>query len=500
MTLKSKKMSSTIHRSLSKKRKRGYAQKRKFKPEVCQSNMTFEECELAVLRQAVDNNQKIKGEKMVNKAEIQKMINIVENFLEKKKLLCYGGTAINNILPKEAQFYDYNTDVPDYDFFSDDALNHAKELADIYDKNGYSNVEAKSGMHHGTYKVFVNFIPMADITSIHPQLFKALYKKSLKVAGIHYVPPDFLRMSMYLELSRPEGDVSRWEKVLKRLTLLNQFHPVEMPEEGCKDVLFQRPLDNHPEKAQHIFDAVRTVFIEMGAVFFGGYANALYSRYMPQKHRDVLQPYPDFDVLHEDPERCAKIITERLEYLDIEAEQNIKIINHTAIGELIPESVEIQVNKDTVAFIYKPIACHNYNVLKLDGRELRVATIDTILSFYLAFLFIDQPIFSAFKNRHLCLSNFLFELEEKNRLAQKGLLRRFTPTCYGTQETLESIRAQKAAKFAELKTNRNSTEYQEWFLYYNPSAPSTNKTKKTTSVASTTVKKKKMNKLWPEFW
>ena len=32
-------------------------------------------------------------------------------------------------------------------------------------------------------------------------------------------PPNYLRMAMYLELSRPDGDVSRWEKVLKRLTL-----------------------------------------------------------------------------------------------------------------------------------------------------------------------------------------------------------------------------------------------------------------------------------------
>ena len=39
---------------------------------------------------------------------------------------------------------------------------------------------------------------------------------------IYYAPPNFLRMSMYLELSRPDGDVSRWEKVLKRLILLNK--------------------------------------------------------------------------------------------------------------------------------------------------------------------------------------------------------------------------------------------------------------------------------------
>ena len=55
-----------------------------------------------------------------------------------------------------------------------------------------------------------------------------LYKKdSIQVAGILYAPPNYLRMGMYLELSRPAGDTSRWEKVLKRLTLLNKNYPFD---------------------------------------------------------------------------------------------------------------------------------------------------------------------------------------------------------------------------------------------------------------------------------
>jgi len=50
-------------------------------------------------------------------------------------------------------------------------------------------------------------------------------KEAIKINGILYSPPNFLRMNMYLELSRPEGDVSRWEKIFKRLTLLNKHYP-----------------------------------------------------------------------------------------------------------------------------------------------------------------------------------------------------------------------------------------------------------------------------------
>jgi hypothetical protein len=462
--------------------------------------MTFEECELAVLRQAVDENEKLRGAKNRNQEEIQKLIHIVEDFIASKKLLCYGGTAINNILPKSVQFYDYSTEIPDYDFFSARALSDAKELADVYAHHGYTNVEAKSGLHHGTYKVFVNFIPMADVTQIHPGLFRSLSKESLSIAGIRYVPPNFLRMSMYLELSRPEGDISRWEKVLKRLTLLNKYHPVKLPNnEKCDDVLFQRPLDQDydPETVAQIFKVTRNVFAELGVVFFGGYASALYS---DSSNEEAVKSKnnPDFDVLCEDPQRCVTILKERLTDVGI---TKTSTVEHAAIGELIPESVEFKIGKDTIAFLFKPIACHNYNVLNIDHNEIRVATIDTILSFYLAFLFIDDPMFTPFRNRHLCLVNFLFYLEQKNRLEQKGVLRRFTPLCYGNQETLESIRAQKAVKFAQLKTNRSSTEYQEWFLNYRPEQkevqPSSSSNKP--AAANKTVKKEKKSNMWNFF-
>ena len=183
----------------------------------------FNERELEILRQAVDKSEERAGKRIANSPEIINIIKIVEEFIKENKLICYGGTAINNILPQQDQFYNKNIEIPDYDFFSPKALHHAKALADIYYSNGYTEVEAKAGVHSGTYKVYVNFIPVADITFTEDKLFKAISLESIIVNNIMYAPPNFLRMSMYLELSRPEGDVSRWEKVLKRLILLTLF-------------------------------------------------------------------------------------------------------------------------------------------------------------------------------------------------------------------------------------------------------------------------------------
>ena len=434
----------------------------RYNTELCDNTMTFQDCELAVLRHAVDEGEEKLNKQLANGKEIERMISIVQDFLVRKKLVCYGGTAINNILPKFAQFYDRETEIPDYDFYSANALQDAKELADIYFAEGYDDVEAKSGVHFGTYKVFVNFIPMADITLLPKPLFEILQKEAITIAGIKYAPANFLRMNMFLELSRPAGDLSRWEKVLKRLTLLNTYYPFTK-DTDCVAVDFQRKMESHKEDSEKIYMAIRDTFIDLGVIFFGGYASSLYSKYMPSKQQTYVKNVPDFDVLYEDPERAAIIVVEKLTELGI---KGIKIIKHEEIGEIVPPHLEIRIGKETVAFIYKPIACHNYNTITVGQKEINVATIDTILTFYLAFYYVDKPYYD--QDRILCMAKFLFELEQKNRLEQKGLLKRYSISCYGKQLSLEDIRAEKALKFKELANKRDSEEYQMWFLKYNP--------------------------------
>jgi hypothetical protein len=599
--------------------------------------MLFEEKELEILRKAVDLVENRKGAAVIKDPKVQEIISIVEKFIADKKLVCYGGTAINNILPEDAQFYNKDIELPDYDFYSDKALDHAKELADIYYKAGYEDVEAKSGVHHGTYKVFVNFTGIADITQMEPALFKAISRDAIIKKGISYAPPDFLRMAMYLELSRPDGDVSRWEKVQKRLTLLNTHYPLKGY--NCDKIEYQRGFEgvtsesntgeisisrkkgatatrtrsrsrsrsrslarsrsvkrggtnngsakahkreaireimkkykgldaymkhlyygvrsheetigefkytveedkltrryrliatyerlfgdddayvlysmktrdldaeatptkkrsrsrerrdksppneysvnksqisysSHREKElaeTDIYNIVRGVFIKNHAVFFGGYANILYSRYMPKHHRRIIQKIPDFDILSENPrDLCDEVVRE----LTAHKYTGVKYTKHAGVGEVISEHYDIRVGDEVIAFLYKPLACHSYNTIRINGdgsggrghgESIRIATIDTMLSFYLAFIYADRVYYDI--NRILCMSQFLFDVQQHNRLKQTGLLRRFSINCYGKQPTLESMRFEKTAKYEELKGKRGSREFEEWFLRYIP--------------------------------
>ena len=435
----------------------------KFNNPNCDNKMSFDECELAIMRQIVDEIEAVKPDVNINSPEITKIIGILERFLIRKQLICYGGTAINNILPKDAQFYDKQTEIPDYDFYSFEPMDDAIELADIYNRAGYEDVEAKAGVHHGTYKVFVNFIGIADITYLPQQLFAEIKKDAKTVAGILYAPAIFLRMNMFLELSRPKGDVSRWEKVLKRLTLLNKHYPLKT-ETDCMSKAFQRQLTTNYKDSERLYTLVRDTFVDLEVVFFGGYASALYSHYMPDHQRHLVKKIPDFDVLCEDPDKAAFVICSTLTnngFLDVIA------IENEPIGEIIPRHIEIRVGKETLAFIYLPSSCHSYNTISVDKRDIRVATIETMLTFYLAFYYVNDPN-KYDRDRIICMAKFLFDVEQKNRMEQKGVLKRFTMDCYGKQDTLDDIRNTKTAKYKELKNKRGTLEYDEWFLKYEP--------------------------------
>ena len=451
----------------------------------CEKDKSYEECELEILRKAVDRTEERQGKNLMRSEDIQVIIILVEKFLKEKELVCYGGTAINNILPKDAQFYNLDVELPDYDFYSPNALEDAKLLATYYYNLGYQEVEAKAGVHKGTYKVFVDFMPVADITQLDPKLFKTIKKDSIKKDGILYAPPDYLRMSMYLELSRPLGDVSRWEKVLKRLILLNKYYPLKSKD--CNVDAIQRIFneDNKLSKQLEttVFHTVLNTLIDESVVFFGAFANKLYLRTLDE-YKDKLKNIPDFDVLSDNPKSLADIIKEKLKRNGI---KKIKIKKNKGLGEIISEHYEVTINDDSVCFIYKPQACHSYNLISYNKRKIRVATIDTTLNLYLAFSYANKPYYD--KDRLLCMSHYLYKVQQKNRLSQKGILKRFSISCYGNQETKETMRAEKSNAFKRLKAKKNTKEYEEWFLRYVPDEVS-NKTKKKSKKNNKTKKNK----------
>lgn len=393
----------------------------------------MDELEAIVDQLEDENNRRAASDPLVKTA-----LGIVEAFLKEHKVICYGGTAINNLLPKEDQFYNPETDVPDYDFFSQTPQEHAMILANKLYAAGIKEIEVKPGVHLGTFKVFADYEGVADITQLDEDIFTKLWEANLVKGGIHYATPDFLRMSMYLELSRPRGDVSRWKKVYTRLNLLNKHYPIV-----CK----KGESEPHSKVPMELKRQVKDMLKKEEVVLLGVNAAETHLRQEWTLPVTLL---------------ATRETIERLTAgMDVHRHEGSEILPPLHFVRL-PGQPE-----DSTAYLrfYETTACHSYH--QVGG--IRVASIPTILQFFFAY------VYSTAKQSNiesiLCVAQRLLDLANNKPKRRFALL---TPIdCLGTQKTLIDMRREKAALYSKASTNKLSAEFLQYFFTYTPSAPAT---------------------------
>ena len=367
---------------------------------------------------------------------------VVKKFLKEHPVLCYGGTAINNLLPKKDQFYNPEEDVPDYDFFSKTPQAHSVTIANQLRKEGVAAVEVKPGMHLGTFKVFADFTGVADITHLDEEIFDRLWEEAEVRGGIHYVPVNFLRMSMYLELSRPHGDVSRWEKVYSRLELLNKAYPASCNKKDAKQ---------HDELTDEQQKGVLKLL----------------------KNEDVVLLSVSAAEIHLNKNWTTPIglLAER------ETIERLTKGEKTEVNEendILPRrtSVLSEDGKKSLFRFYETTACHSYHEM---DNGVRVASIPTTLQFFFAYLYSgaqEENVASV-----LCIAQRLVDVANSKAKRRFEIL---TPKeCIGVQESFIEMKRNKAELFEDLGKDRNSKKFLEYFFTYNPGDASSKKKVKT---------------------
>ena len=408
------------------------------------------------------------GHEMMQNHAVIDMMRIVEKFIEDRRLICYGGTAINNILPRAMQFYDTTVELPDYDFFSPDPVKDTKDLADLYAQKGYTDVVASSGVHGGTFKVHVNYVPVADITFLDTKLYIALKDHTIIRNGIHYAPPTYLKMLMHLELSRPDGDVTRWDKVANRLALLDEAYP--MHEAGCtKRVREQLVRDRqvYTDRFPGIISDLRDFLARQQVVFAGAFALDEINYLLHRRREPEIVPMTSVVAISIEAKNVALDVKRKLE----SERYKTRIEEHEEVGEVVAKHWSVHINEQVVAIIFQALQCHAINPISINDRNYRIATIDTLLTLYLPFVFVQTPLFS--REMIVCLCNDLSLLAQKCRVDARGPLARFDRPCYGQQTTLADIRRKKNQIFKRLQGKQDKKSKDDrtyYFLRYEPGA------------------------------
>ena len=329
---------------------------------------------------------------------IQKAIKVVEKFLKKSHRICYGGQALNAHLPKAYQFYDPERSVPDYDFFTPsqdkDLVEIVKELQSV----GFTDISVRLGIHEGTIKVYVDYYPVADITQMEPSLYSLLSSRSIEHNNITYLDADTLRMLIYLELSRPKGEVARWEKVYQRLLLLDNFVPLGRPsnlsQRRRNGVV--RGLRTSLNKSEN--DVIMKYIIQNNKIFAGAdlvgfYDKTLRTRSYRKKDEYLFigNKYPII-LFVKDIKKEGHLLKDILQDTVVATTKPGKPImkveadHYSAInGDMLPELLIIYKGSRAGVLLIQESACHSYyNYVLRTGENLRIASVDTLVTLYFA--------------------------------------------------------------------------------------------------------------------
>lgn len=370
--------------------------------------------------------------------EINKALDMVRRFIVKKRRVCYGGTAMNAILPKEKRFYNPEMDLPDYDFFTPDSDADINELVKELEAAGFKDVHHRLGIHEGTSKIFVNFVAIADITAISKDVYGIFLRRAVKRDGMHYTDPDILRMMMYLEISRPKGMVSRWDKVFERLQLINGVFPPKAGKrrEGTRKV---RADDAVSDGRMSIYNYC----IDNQRILITGGLDKYYSivvrRATPNYNLDMATEAIGF--LCPDVKLDAKNLQKILG-----GPENCKLYLHPSRGEIVADHVEVRYKGVPIAFLLQESGCHAYlNFPLKDGRSIAIASLDTLITVYYSLAIFTKKLRELIPGINSKIAEFV-KLTEENRRQKNPKIPAFPLSCRGYQKGFATLLREKAAR------------------------------------------------------
>jgi hypothetical protein len=402
--------------------------------------------QLKIVKELAEEAEKSQEYKIAQDPETLGTIRLVEEFLRTKKRICYGGQAINSHLPKKYKFYK-DEDIPDYDFFTSTPDEDIDELVDIFTKKGYKDIGIRLSVHEGTTKLYINYMPMADITGIDDKVYKKLLARAIPYDGIYYADPDFLRMMMYLELSRPVGQVGRWEKVYERLFLLNTFQPMK----ACK-----WKSDKIPSFSEDIKNSIMEMIISRGNVLAGLDVYSSYKMHKKGKKKMTwfLRHWP-LIMYSKDPKKDAAYFMDYLEKMGL-VKDSLAINNIKAVGEIVPECAIIKYEEVPSLLFIKETACHSYvNISLTNGDIIKVGSIDTLVTLFMSFMF-HPDLEEVIARPLLCLVHemILYTMRARDSWEKGDAVPFISLRCSGHQKQIKTLLRERVERIGKLRDTK----------------------------------------------
>jgi hypothetical protein len=258
---------------------------------------------------------------------------------------------------------------------------------------------------------------------------------------------------MYLELSRPRGEVDRWEKVYGRLALFNEFVSFK---KCMKDDTFVGDVLNL-DQSQFIMNyIIENKRIFAGADLVNFYAQSYYKG--KQKSNWLLSTKKPIIFYSPDVITDAKQIQSELSFQlgESGSRSDITIKSFESKGvDLIPSLKIIKQGKKELVYIVQQTSCNSYYNIPVTTVErglLRIASMDTLITLYFSLGLLDSRNFDIGSIE--CLANEMVEISVKARRNPERFPFPFISLkCAGHQTSLSSLIRAKVKRITQRKRN-----------------------------------------------
>jgi hypothetical protein len=255
---------------------------------------------------------------------------------------------------------------------------------------------------------------------------------------------------MYLELSRPRGEVERWSKVYERLLLLQYAAPMKV----CKS----RKVGDK-KVPLIVYRTILYYIIQTGRVLAGAHVVSAYKESLKKSIRAewLFTQSSPMIIYTPDAQKDIKGIEELMG-----DDVTFKVKMFPAIGDFIPEMRLISYFGKPALLLVNETACHSYNTLELkSGKYLKIASLDTIITLYLSIMLRGaKQLNGLFPTSTLCMAQQAIELSTfMRRHPDESKFPFISLSCSGHQKGLPSLLREKVARIHAAKTQKNSLSF-----------------------------------------
>jgi hypothetical protein len=388
--------------------------------------------DVSELDKVVENVESEKNNEKI--IRFKKLFEIMKSFFKSRLIILYGGTALNYHLPKNRKIYKED-EFPDYDCFSLNPKKDAIDLSEILKKDGYKYIEIKYAMHEGTYKLFVDFEAVCDLTKISKTNHNIIQQQATVIDGFYVTSIKHLKSYAYLELAIPKSALFRWQKIISRIKIMEELFKNNKSRFASKHI----QLISFNKKIKDVICELREYAIDKKLVLCGN--DAIDHQLNGSKSADIkngLYMLTNSTGLFQCMSIDAKETVESLKKIIMKHKlENIvvKIENH----DFITPYTKIYITYYDDQYTYDKIKLnictvfsaenHCYSYIKHKG--IKYASIFYILHMLYFVLF----------------SNYEKEIIDKvnikniiNMLIKKVDLNSFKTECYGSEMTMSAIR------------------------------------------------------------